>query len=263
MAGSLNQALERNELVPYLLPRWCTSSQRVVSAEVLVRWQHPSRGLLLPADFLPFAQANGRMARITQRMLQCTVKLLHNELPTHQLSVNLSAADLREPGLVPLLQQLLLAQGISAHRLCLEVAEKAVLAGGAEATARLAELRQLGVGVAIDDFGTGPSPLAQLRNLPASELKLDNSYIVDVDSNPGRQQLLQSIIDMAHNLNLTVTAKGVETPGEREVLEMLGCDFMQGHLIGRPMPVQAFVAGALAQAPAQQPVQAPVSSEAS
>ena len=244
MASGLNKALERGELVPYLLPRWSTKSQRVLSADVLVRWLHPIRGLLLPDDFLPFAQANGYMPRITQHMLNSAVKLMQHDLARHQLSVNLSAADLREPGLVPMLQQLLSAQGLAAQRLCVEVAEKTLLAGGAQATARLSALRKLGVGVAIDDFGAGAAPLSLLQHLPASELKLDNRCISDLDSNPSRLQMLKSIVDMAHSLNLTVTAKGVETPGEREVLELLGFDQLQGRLIGRPLPAQAFARGA-------------------
>ncbi len=242
LASGLHQALENNEVVAFLQPRWCVKTRQLVGAEVLARWLHPTRGCLLPAEFLPFAESNGQMARITQHMLQTAVKMLRHELPGQRLSVNLCAADLREPTLVPLLQQQLQLQGVAAERLTLEVSEKALLSTGAEGPVRLAELRQLGVGVAIDDFGTGPSPLSKLRQWPASELKLDRSYVVDVDSNPGRQQLLQSIIDMAHNLNLTITAKGVETAGERDVLDMLGCDVLQGHLIGRALPAAHFAA---------------------
>ena len=127
------------------------------------------------------------------------------------------------------------------HQLLLEVTESGLLDSGEDPVARLSALRALGVGVAIDDFGTGQSSLAYLQRLPATELKIDRSFVTDADSGSGRQQLLRSIVDMAHSLNLVVTAEGVETEAERAVLQSVGCDLLQGYLLGRPMPVADFV----------------------
>ncbi len=241
LSADLVLALQRDELKTYLQPRWCVSTQRVVGAEALLRWHHPRRGCLLPAEFLPFAERTGRIGAITAQLLQSAVHLLNQQMGSLDLSVNVSVANLRDPAFVPSVRALLEDSGVTPARLRLEVAEKALLDGGSEALARLAELRALGLGVVVDNFGIGASPLAHLQRLPATELKLDRSFVVDVDNKAGRHQLMKSIIDMAHSLQLTVTAHGVETRAERAALEGLGCDQLQGNLIGPPVEVAAFV----------------------
>ena len=221
----------------------------MVGAEVLVRWQHPQRGWLGPAEFIPFAERTGRIAAVTRTMLKTCAALLQNELQTAtrtgqgglHLAVNISTADLRDPQLVPLLQLLLEEAQLAPDRLLLEVTESSLLGCGEDLMTRLAALRALGVGVAFANFGSGPSSLACLQRLPATELKIDRSLVADADSNAGRQQLLRSIIDMAHSLDLVVTAEGVETEAERRVLAEAGCDLLQGYLIGWPMPVADYV----------------------
>ena len=194
-----------------------------------------------PAEFIPFAERTGRIGAVTRYMLKACIELLRSELGELHLAVNISTVDLRDPGFVDTVQQLLTQAGVRPQRLLLEVTESGLLDSGTDPVTRLAALRDLGVGVAIDDFGTGQSSLAYLQRLPATELKIDRSFVTDCDSSSGRQQLLRSIVDMAHSLNLVVTAEGVETEAERAVLHSVGCDLLQGYLLGRPMPVDDFV----------------------
>ncbi len=241
LLSELQQAIDRQELVPFLQPKLCTRTGRVVGAEALIRWKHPQRGWVPPAEFIPFAERTGRIAAVTRYMLKAGIELLRREMGALHLSVNISTVDLRDPGFVPMVQQLLAQAGVPPHQLLLEVTESGLLDSGEDPVARLSALRALGVGVAIDDFGTGQSSLAYLQRLPATELKIDRSFVTDADSGSGRQQLLRSIVDMAHSLNLVVTAEGVETEAERAVLQDVGCDLLQGYLIARPMPVADFV----------------------
>ncbi len=241
LLSELQHAIDHCELVPFLQPKWCARTQRVVGAEALVRWNHPQRGWVLPADFIPFAERTGRIGAVTRYMLKAGIELLRHQLGSLHLAVNISTMDLRDPGFVRVVEQLLAQGGVQPEKLLLEVTESGLLDSGEDPVSRLAALRALGVGVAIDDFGTGQSSLAYLQRLPATELKIDRSFVTDADCSSGRQQLLRSIIDMAHSLQLVVTAEGVETEAERAVLVGVGCDQLQGYLLGKPMPVADFV----------------------
>ena len=241
LLSELQHAIDRHELVPFLQPKLCTRTGRVVGAEALIRWQHPQRGWVSPAEFIPFAERTGRIAAVTRYMLKACIELLRSEMGSLHLAVNISTMDLRDPGFVPMVQQLLLQAGVQPQQLLLEVTESGLLDSGEDPVTRLSTLRALGVGLAIDDFGTGQSSLAYLQRLPVTELKIDRSFVTDADSSSGRQQLLRSIVDMAHSLQLVVTAEGVETEAERAVLEGAGCDLLQGYLLDRPMPVADFV----------------------
>lgn len=257
LLSELQQAMDRHELVPFLQPKWCTRTQRVVGAEALVRWQHPQRGWVAPAEFIPFAERTGRIAAVTRYMLRACIAILQTELRSESgdlhLAVNISTVDLRDPQFVHHVQQLLEQAQLAPERLLLEVTESGLLDSGEDPVARLAAVRALGVGVAIDDFGTGQSSLAYLQRLPATELKIDRSFVTDADSSAGRQQLLRSIVDMAHSLGLVVTAEGIETEAERQVLTDVGCDLLQGYLIGKPMPVADFVRRYVASAETTSP----------
>jgi diguanylate cyclase (GGDEF)-like protein len=241
LLSELQQAIDRHELVPFLQPKLCARSGRVVGAEALIRWQHPQRGWVSPAEFIPFAERTGRIAAVTRYMLKACIELLRADMGSLHLAVNISTVDLRDPGFVPMVQQLLAQAGVQPRQLLLEVTESGLLDSGEDPVARLSALRALGVGVAIDDFGTGQSSLAYLQRLPVTELKIDRCFVTDADTSSGRQQLLRSIVDMAHSLQLVVTAEGVETEAERAVLQAAGCDLLQGYLLDRPMPVADFV----------------------
>lgn len=241
LLSELQTAIERSELVPFLQPKVCLRTGLVVGAEALVRWRHPDRGWVPPADFIPFAESTGRITGITQYMLAQCIAMMGERLGNIKLAVNISTFDLRDPRFAEGVRALLEAHGVAPQRLQIEVTETGLLGGGDEPIQRLASLRKLGVGVSIDDFGTGQSSLAYLQRLPADELKIDRSFVHRADQDPGRFGLLTAVIGLAHGMGLTVTAEGAETLGELQVLREMGCDLVQGYVVSKPLPVDEFL----------------------
>jgi len=243
LLGELQQAIAQQRLLPFLQPKLCLKSDRIVGVEALVRWAHPQRGWVQPGDFIPFAERTGRIALITQSMLtQCIALLGQAERRGRPLTLalNISTYDLRDAALAPRIERMLRQHKLPAERLQLEITETGLLDSGDEPIARLQALRAVGVALAIDDFGTGQSSLAYLQRLPAQELKIDRSFVSDVDRDSARRGLLAAIVRLGHSLGLIVTAEGVETAGELEVVRSVGCDLAQGYLIARPMPAPDF-----------------------
>lgn len=240
MLSDLQRAIEQHQLVPFLQPKLNLATGCITGAEALVRWRHPQRGWVPPGEFIPFAEQSGRISSITQDMLRQCVELLATTLPHMTIAVNISTQDLRDSEFAPRLGALLAERGVSPSRLQVEVTESGLLDSGSQPIDCLHALRALGVGIAIDDFGTGQSSLAYLQKLPAHELKIDRSFVHGVGDEPKRRELLGAIVRLGHSLGLTVTAEGVETEAELEVLRHAGCDLAQGYLIARPMPVEEF-----------------------
>jgi diguanylate cyclase (GGDEF)-like protein len=243
LLSELQQAIAQQQLLPFLQPKLCLASGRIAGAEALVRWCHPQRGWVQPGDFIPFAERTGRIALITQSMLaQCIALAGQAEKRSRPLSVavNVSTYDLRDAGLAPRIAALLQAHQLPAERLQVEITESGLMDSGDEPIARLHALRAIGIKLSIDDFGTGQSSLAYLQRLPAQELKIDRSFVCDADRDPARRELLAAIVRLGHSLKLTVTAEGVETAGELELVRSVGCDLAQGYLIARPMPAAEF-----------------------
>lgn len=242
LLSELERGVAGGELVPFLQAKHCLRSGRVVGAEALVRWKHPERGWVSPAEFIPFAERSGRIAMITRSMLRQAIALLAGPLPAAMyVAVNISTHDLRDDRLPAELGAWLRHGGVDPSRLQLEVTESGLLDSGDEPVQRLRELRATGVQLAIDDFGTGQSSLAYLQQLPVHELKIDRSFVSQANADPRRAALLASIIRLAQGLDLIVTAEGVETAAELGLLKELGCDLAQGYLLARPQPVDAFV----------------------
>ena len=246
LLSELQDAIARRQLVPFLQPKLCLASGRILGAEALVRWHHPQRGWIPPSEFVPFAERSGRIGSITQTMLAQCLALMGSTLPTLSVAVNVSTYDLRDPGFVDRLQALLVEHGVAPQRLQIEITESGLLDAGDDPITRLAAVRALGVSIAIDDFGTGQSSLAYLQRLPVDELKIDRSFVDGADAEPRRVELLASIVRLGHGLGLKVTAEGVETEAELAVLRAAGCDLAQGYLIARPMAVAAFMAAFVA-----------------
>jgi Amt family ammonium transporter len=244
--NALRLALDRGELRVHYQPIFALSDLRPVGVEALVRWQHPTRGLLPPSDFIGVAEESGLIVPLGRWVLAQACRQVAEwnlELPKHQvlsLSVNLSARQLAEPGLVEAVRTTLDEVGIdpSSLDLWLEVTETFVLRDPETAAARLAELRSLGVRLAVDDFGTGYSSLSYLRRLPVDELKIDRSFVMGLTT--GRDDVIvRSSIDLAHNLGLTVVAEGVENEDVQLRLHAMGCDVVQGTFISAPRPAVA------------------------
>jgi EAL domain-containing protein (putative c-di-GMP-specific phosphodiesterase class I) len=216
---------------------------RITGVEALVRWAHPTRGLLLPADFLPLAEVHGLMGTLTETVLEQAVSQAaswHREGRRLPVSVNLSASNLLDAGLPARVSELLSTHALSPDLLVLEVTESVLLTDPDRSLAVVGALADLGVTVSIDDFGTGYSSLAYLRDLPVAELKLDRSFTVDLLTDARTEAIVASTVALAHRLGLRVVAEGVEDQATLRHLESLDCDVSQGYLHARPLPADRF-----------------------
>ena len=244
LLSDLATAIQQDELRQFLQPKRCLKTGRIVGAEALVRWQHPQRGWLPPSEFIPFAERSGRIRQITDWMLARAIRTLAAWGQTGReplvLAVNISTLDLQDQGLPARLAALLAEQGVDPSLLQLEVTETGLMASGNDPIAVLHALRSWGVRLAIDDFGTGQSSLAYLQHLPVDELKIDRSFVQDVDRDARREALLKSIVSIGQGLGLTVTAEGVENAAELACITAAGCDLLQGYLLAKPMDLPDF-----------------------
>jgi diguanylate cyclase (GGDEF)-like protein len=239
----LRTALETGQLVVHLQPQVSLPDGEVVGAEALVRWQHPVRGLLSPADLLPAAEQAGLLRPLTDTVLELALAATALWWPERRVSVsvNLSAANVNDVDLPSKVAAALARHGLPAAALTLELVEDTLMADPERGRQVLAELRGLGVRTSIDDYGTGYSSLAYLRHLPADELKLDRSLTADVDRDGRAAAIVEHTASLAHALGLRLVAEGVEDPATGAVLARLGCDIAQGYAIARPLPVADFL----------------------
>ena len=238
-----NALNEDNGLLLHYQPIFDLKSGRVAKLEALVRWQHPEHGLLGPERFISIAEANGLIARLDHWVLR---KACHDLAALSRLgwqhlgiAVNCSALSLARIELADEIENALRTSGISAQRLELEVTENALMCNLNSTSQLLRQIRALGVSLSIDDFGTGYSSLAYLKRLPLNTLKIDRSFIQDIPASSQDMEIVQAIILMAHTLHLQVVTEGVETTRQFEFLNQLGCDFIQGYLLSRPVPCEA------------------------
>ena len=245
LLSELRHAVDAGELRLYLQPKLALDDRRVVGAEALVRWQHPQRGLVPPALFIPFAEQTGFIRTLTMWVFEEAVRhwlALAEEGNPLVLSVNLSTRDLTDPELPQKFEALLARHRAPASALCLEITESAIMDDPQRALATLDRLSALGFKLSIDDFGTGYSSLAYLKRLPVDELKIDQSFVRNLQEGSDDAKIVRSTVDLAHNLDVVVVAEGVETAEAWDMLRELRCDFAQGYHMGRPMPVTEFSA---------------------
>ena len=239
----LKGAMERNELAVHVQSQVDTSG-RVVGGELLLRWQHPQRGNVPPDRFIPVAEQSGLILRMGEWvLLQACEALarLHAAGSPLLLSVNVSTRQFRQDDFVERVSAILAGTGAPAGQLILEVTESLFMDDWQGASARMAELVQLGVRFSIDDFGTGYSSLAYLKKLPLFELKIDKSFVQDTPDDPNSTAIVQSILAVASHLDLRVVAEGVETRAQADFLAANGCTFLQGYLFARPGPLQPWL----------------------
>jgi diguanylate cyclase (GGDEF)-like protein len=244
LLSDLATAIQQDQLRQFLQPKRDLRTGRITGAEALVRWQHPQRGWLPPGDFVPFAERSGRIRQITDWMLARAVKTLaaweaEGREPL-SIAVNISTLDIQDQTLPARLAALLAEYRVDPGQLQLEVTETGLMSSGTDPIAVLNALKAWGVKLAIDDFGTGQSSLAYLQHLPVDELKIDRSFVQDVDRDPRRQALLKSIVGVGQGLGLTVTAEGVENAAELSCVGACGCDLIQGYLLAKPMDLPDF-----------------------
>lgn len=254
LLGELRQAVEQNEFRLFLQPKVCLRSGSVVGAEALIRWAHPTRGMVPPGLFIPFAEQSGFIRQITSWLLvesMRTWRLCADQGLPLQMSINLSARDLIDPELPARVSALLHEHQVPASAMCLEITESAIMDDPNRAQQTLEQLHDMGLQMSIDDFGTGYSSLAYLKRLPVHELKIDRSFVMNMHHDAQDAKIVRSVVDLAHNLGLKVTAEGLEEGAAWGLLGELGCDIAQGYWIAKPMPADQlpqWVAGWVAPA---------------
>ena len=242
LLSELRRAVERNELRLHYQPKVSLRSSHVSAVEALIRWEHPTRGLVPPAQFIPFAEHTGYIKLLTRWVIREAVRQcgewLRNGLPL-QVSVNISARDLMNRDLPELVAELLAQHDVTPGLLCLEITESGFMEDPAHAQKVLDRLDELGVKLSIDDYGTGYSSLSYIMKLPVQELKIDRSFISRMATDEEISTIVQSTIDLGHNLGLQVVAEGVEDAASWEMLRTLGCDDAQGYFMSLPLEPQA------------------------
>ncbi len=240
LAASLTEAVESRQLVAYYQPQVDIASGRVVSVEALARWIHPQFGVISPMEFIPVAEATGTISQVDRAVFTQAVRQVSSwasQSLNVELSVNVSPSELI-PGLVDELTPILQTYGVDPHIVTMEVTESEPIHDLPRAVEALHELRAIGIGVSIDDFGTGYSSVSQLRDLPTTELKIDQSLIRGPRDVAGRA--LGTALTEAVDLGLRIVAEGVETHDQMDHAIELGCHRAQGYIIGAPMGAEEF-----------------------
>jgi diguanylate cyclase (GGDEF)-like protein/PAS domain S-box-containing protein len=237
--AELGSAIRGNQLCLHYQPKFDLRQQRITGFEALVRWQHPRMGLLYPDSFIPLAEVSDAIHLLTSAVLKLAFAQQQEWLKAgfdYKVAVNLSARNLMDDRCVEELQALLRQSGVKPGQLELEITESALMHDPEGAITRLGKIAALGVELSIDDFGTGYSSLGYLRRLPIQTLKIDKVFVKDMCRSTQDEQIVRSTIGLAHTLNLKVVAEGVEDAASLHMLEQMGCDFIQGYHISRPMP---------------------------
>jgi diguanylate cyclase (GGDEF)-like protein/PAS domain S-box-containing protein len=235
----LRTAIEHDELRVYFQPQAAIDG-RVLGFEALVRWQHPSRGLISPGLFIPLAEETGIIVSIGEWMLRHACREAAGWERPLQIAINLSPVQFRYGDLPGLVHSILLETGLAPHRLELEVTESVLIDDFSRAVAILRRLKALGVRIAMDDFGTGYSSLSYLQAFPFDKIKIDQAFISNLDKSPQSAAIVRAIIGLGRALSLPVTAEGVETAEQLAFLARESCDEVQGYLIGKPLPIEAY-----------------------
>jgi EAL domain-containing protein (putative c-di-GMP-specific phosphodiesterase class I) len=245
LESQLRGALERNELSLHYQPKIGCRSNRITGVEALLRWHNPTLGQVPPVSFIPVAEDSGLIVPIGRWVLrtacQQSMEWHRRGLGGVAVAVNLSARQFMNDGVYEDIVDALRDSALPPHLLEIELTEGMVMFNIERAVELLTAVKSLGVHVAIDDFGTGYSSLAQLRRFPVDKLKVDRSFVRDIQADPGGQAIAEAIIAMGKTLSLTVIAEGVETIEEADFLRGLACDEMQGYHFGRPVTAEAMV----------------------
>lgn len=241
--AKLRQALERNELTVHYQPLFDVASRRIVGLEALARWTDAEQGTISPAEFIPLAEETGLIAPLGEFVLHTACAQVfawqRDNVPVVPVAVNISPLQLQHNSLLQQVRSALRNTGLASNLLALELTESTLIKDNQLHVNDLKSLRADGVQIEIDDFGTGYSSLSYLRRLPIDTLKVDRSFIKDVDTNPADESIVNAILSMAHTLGLKVVAEGIETESQLATLRRHGCEFAQGFYFCKPLPADA------------------------
>ncbi|OUS31918.1 hypothetical protein A9Q99_02160 [Gammaproteobacteria bacterium 45_16_T64] len=243
LISDLGDAIKNNDLVMFYQPKIDLHSQSISQVEALIRWIHKDLGFIPPDDFIGLAESSGMMPDLTRWVLSSVAAQAsewRKQNVNAVVAVNLSAHDLAHDGLPSFITELLREHSLNASDIMLEITESAVMDNPEHAIEVLESFKALGIDLSIDDFGTGYSSLSQLKSMPVDELKIDKSFILNLPSNKDDQIIVQSTIQLGHNIGLRIVAEGVETIEAWHLLEQWGCDKLQGYFISKPMPAEDF-----------------------
>jgi EAL domain-containing protein (putative c-di-GMP-specific phosphodiesterase class I) len=241
LLGALRQGIEGGQLELHYQPKVALATGAVVGVEALVRWRHPSRGLVFPDEFVPLAEHSGLMHRLTAHVVDAALEQAATwwsvglEIP---VAVNVSARDLHASTLAETVDRGLARHGLPASAIRLELTERVLMSDPERVSDTLAALERLGVRLSLDDFGTGYSSLVLLQRLPVSEIKVDRSFVKRLRSSPDDAKIVRSIVDLAHALGIDAVAEGVETEEIWDTLQDLRCDSAQGWYVSRPLSAE-------------------------
>lgn len=244
LANSLRGALDRNELEIHYQPKVDMKNEEVIGMEALLRWKHPILGYIPPTDFIPIAEETGHIISIGEWVLKTACrqnKLWHNKgLSKITVAVNISARQLQQNNLYEKVVEILEEVDLEPKYLELEITESIAMRNMTRANCILGKLKEMGINIAMDDFGTGYSSLSYLNQINLNTLKIDKSFIQNLDNSSANAEIAEAIIRMAHSLGLKVTAEGVETKEHIKFLKMKKCDYMQGFFFSKPLPAEDF-----------------------
>ncbi|WRH68487.1 MAG: EAL domain-containing protein [Planktothrix sp. GU0601_MAG3] len=248
LENDLRRAVERQEFIVYYQPIICLSTGRISSFEALVRWRHPQRGLISPNDFIPVAEATGLIVPLGFWVLEHSCRQLklwqkqsaeRGEVFDVSMSVNLSVKQFSQGNLVEKIDQVLEGLKLDSKNLKLEITESAIMDNPELASKLFEQLKKRKIQLSLDDFGTGYSSLSYLHRFPLDIIKIDRSFISNLDSMGKNLEVVQAILNLAHHLGMSVVAEGIETPEQLSLLRLLGCELAQGYLFAQPLDAKA------------------------
>jgi len=245
LESELRKALSREEFRLHFQPQYMLADKRMVGFETLIRWQHPEKGLLFPGEFIPLAEETGLIVPIGEWVLRSACRQLaqwqRQGLAPVRVAVNISTRQFHQQDLAALVRDILEETGADSSRLELEITESLLMQDVEGAVKKLDQLRGLGVKIAIDDFGTGYSSLSYLKKFPVQTLKIDRSFVKDLDAEGDDSAIVDAVIALAHTLSMDVVAEGVETPQQLALLEEKNCDRVQGFFFSKPQPQERII----------------------
>lgn len=254
LANDLRDALENNQLAVHYQVQTSVSTGQIRGYEALLRWRHPIRGQISPGEFIPLAEETGLILKLGEWVLRQACSTAASWEQPYKIAVNLSPVQFSSADLPKIILEVLVSTGLSPDRLELELTESTIFADRERSLATLRQIKALGVNIALDDFGTGYSSLETLRMFPFDKIKLDRSFMSEIESSPQAKAIIRAVLALGRSLEIPVLAEGIETDGQLSLLGTEGCDEAQGYLLGRPVSIEQLVSSgqiSMAGVPAQ------------